>query len=214
MDWWDLYYDAPPAGGSSGGSSSGSGGAPNCDQLALNTGLAGLTYQSALRIWVYGNLDGYQTDSSAAVIAALAAVTWQGESSFSLAPINNPNKNAAGVTTSVDYGPFQINQGFHPNGFSGVWGTTGGGQTFNGSANANIGFGVTILEGLYGQYGNNAAGRYVGSLGNWKTTTDGPNGHLAGTPINPSAQKREGTWNQYSGALEAFFSNTYCFTHI
>jgi hypothetical protein len=91
-----------------------------------------------------------------------------------------------------------------------VWGTNGGGQKFNGDPDANIAFGISILKGLSGQYGNNAAGRYVGSLGNWTTTTPD---HKAGTPINPNAQKREATWNQWSGALTSLFSNTDCFPH-
>jgi hypothetical protein len=73
-----------------------------------------LTYSNATTIWYDGNLNSYSTDSSAATIAALAAVTWQGETGFSRNPINNPNKNRDGVVWSVDYGPFQINPAFHP----------------------------------------------------------------------------------------------------
>jgi hypothetical protein len=173
-----VYY-APPGsttGGSSGGSST-----PNCNTIVAAVGFSGLTYTNALQIWNDGSLSGYSTDGTAATIAALAAVTWQGESSFQTNPINNGNTNSQGVVTSTDYGPFQINQTFHPNPNSAVWGTNGAGQRFNGNVNANIAFGISILEGLFNSYGNNAAGRYVGSLGNL------PNG----MPINPSAQKRD-----------------------
>jgi hypothetical protein len=145
-------------------------------------------------------LSSYSTDSVAATIGALAAVTWQGESSFVPNPINNPNVNAAGVVTSVDYGPFQINQGFHPNSNSSVWGTNGPGEPFNGNADANVSFGISILKGLYQSYGNNAAGRYVGSLGN-----------KGGKPT--LGQRRENTWNSWKAKLTGLFSNTDCFHH-
>jgi RHS repeat-associated protein len=177
--------------------------APNCNAIVAAVGFSGLTYSNALQIWNDGSLSGYSTDGTAATIAALGAVTWQGESSFQTNPINNGNTNSQGVVTSTDYGPFQINQKFHPNPNLTVWGTNGAGQPFNGNVNANITFGISILEGLYNSYGNNAAGRYVGSLGNFAN----------GTPINPNAQKREATWNQWSTSLINLFSNTYCFTH-
>jgi RHS repeat-associated protein len=184
--------------------------APDCNSITAAVGFAGLTYQNASEIWNDGSLSSYKTDSAAATIAALAAVTWQGESSFNPTPTNNPNVNDNGVLTSVDYGPMQINQGFNPNSNPAVWGTNGAGQKFNGNTDANITFGIQILEGLYAHYGNNAAGRYVGSLANWQTTTKG---HTAGTPINPNAQKREAAWNSWSSRLTALFSNTDCFPH-
>jgi RHS repeat-associated protein len=174
---------------------------PNCASITAAVGFSGLTYANASEIWTDGGLSAYSTDSVAATIAALAAVTWQGESSFSLNPINNPNTNAAGVVTSVDYGPFQINQGFHPNSNGSVWGTNGAGQVFNGNPDANITFGISILEGLYNSYGNNAAGRYVGSLGTLKNRQP------------TSGQKRENTWNAWKAKLIGLFSNTNCFPH-
>jgi RHS repeat-associated protein len=108
-----------------------------------------------------------------------------------------------GKLTSVDYGPFQINQRFNPNPNGSVWGTSGAGQTFNGNPDANIGFGIQILEGLYTSYGNNAAGRYVGSLGNTPS----------GAPINQNAQNREAAWNKLKSKLTALFSDADCFHH-
>jgi RHS repeat-associated protein len=178
-------------------------------------GIDNLTYSIASRIWTDGSLYNYSTDSTAATIAALATVTWKGESNFSLNPKNNGNYNN-GALTSVDYGPLQINQSFHPNSNSLVWGTAGAGQVFNGDPDTNITFGISILEGLSTQYGNNAAGRYVGSLGNWTTTvpaTPTSPGHQAGTPINPNAQKREASWNSGKSALTGLFGNTNCFGH-
>lgn len=78
----------------------------------------------------------------------------------------------------MDYGPFQINSSFHPNSNEAVWGSGGAGQIFDGSPDANITFGIGILEGLYAHYGDNAAGRYVGNLGN----------DQKGKPINPNAK--------------------------
>jgi RHS repeat-associated protein len=184
---------------------------PDCDALTRALGFRGLTYQNASEIWNDGNLSTYSSDSTAAVIAAVAAVTWQGESSFQTNPINNPNYNRAGILTSVDYGPLQINQYFHSNSDSSVWGTSGAKQPFNGDPDANKSFGISILESLYKTYGDTAAGHYVGSLNNWTTTTPT---HKAGTPINPSAQKREGTWNTWSSKLIGLFSNIRCFSHI
>jgi RHS repeat-associated protein len=154
-----------------GGSGSGDGGdpGPDCNAITSAVGFAGLTYANASEIWSDGGLSGYKDDGTAAIIATLSAVTWQGESSFSLSPINNPNKNDQGVITSVDYGPLQINQHFHPNSNGAIWGTSGAGETFNGNADANITFGIGILEGLYTHFGNNAAGRYVGSLASIST---------------------------------------------
>jgi hypothetical protein len=104
------------------------------------------------------------------------------------------------VITSVDYGPFQVNQRFHPNSNPSVWGTSGAGQVFNGNPDANIAFGISILEGLYQSYGNNAPGRYVGSLGS-----------VNGQPT--LGQKRENTWNTWKSRLIGLFSNTDCFPH-
>jgi RHS repeat-associated protein len=175
----------------------------NCNAITAAVGFAGLTYSNASEIWDDGNLATYSNDGTAAIIGALAAVTWQGESSFATNPINNPNRNARGIVTSVDYGPFQINKRFNPNSNGSVWGTNGAGQVFNGSPEANIAFGISILENLFSKFGNTAAGRYVGSLGN------GPNGN----PINPNAQRRAATWNAWSGSLTNLFSNTDCFHH-
>jgi hypothetical protein len=115
----------------------------------------------------------------------MAAVTWQGESSFSLNPINSPNYNKSGQLWSVDYGPFQINNILQPTAAGSVLGTNGVNQAFNGNPDANITFGITLLKNLNTQFGNNAPGYYVGSLKN----------NAAGNPINANAQKREATWN-------------------
>lgn len=134
----------------------------------MDVGFTGLNYGKAPEIWSDGGLSRYKTDPVAATIAALAAVTWQGESGYSKKPLNgNYNK---GVLTSVDHGRFQINSFFHPNSNGPEWGTNlAPGQAFNGNPDANITFGISILEGPYHSYGNNAAGRYPGSPG---TTTN------------------------------------------
>ena len=195
-----------------GGGFSGGGGStgPDCDSITAAVGFTGLTYANASEIWSDGNLSSYSNDSGAATIAAMAAVTWQGESGFSLNPINNPNTNKSGQVWSVDYGPFMINNVLQPGASGSVLGTAGAGQRFNGSADANISFGITLLEGLNSRFGNNAPGYYVGSLKNWTTTTPD---HQAGTPINANAQKRESTWNSWKGKLTSLFSNTDCFSH-
>ena len=166
----------------------------DCNAWVASFGFPGLNYTNASEIWTDGNLSFYSTDATAATIAALAAVTWQGESSFSLYPANYFNVNKQGVTTSIDYGPFQINPTFHPNSNAAVWGTIGA-AVFDGNVWANINFGIQILEGLWSHNGNNAAARYVGS------------------PINPHAQARQATWNTWGSALEMLFSNTNCFPH-
>jgi RHS repeat-associated protein len=188
--------DQQPASGSGPNPSAG------CKKLVPNSGFAGLTYDNALRIWNDIGLEKSELQSGyAATLAALAAVTWQGESSFQTNPINNPNRNSAGTITSVDYGPFQINQFFHPSDDASVWGTSGAGQPFNGDVDANIAYGISILADLYSQFGNTAAGHYVGSLGN----------DNAGNPINPNAQARQATWNRWGAALTGLFSNKECF---
>jgi hypothetical protein len=72
-------------------------------------GFAGLTYANTSEIWTDGSLSSYSSDATAAVIAAMAAVTWQGESSFRANPVNQANTNKQGQVWSVDYGPFMIN---------------------------------------------------------------------------------------------------------
>ena len=172
-----------------------------CAKLAVQLGLPGFNYDEAQEIWKDGNLSVYGNGTTAATIAALAAVTWLGESSFSLYPTNNANKDKSGNIVSVDYGPFQINPKYNPSSNAAVWGNSGAGQTFNGNPDANIAFGIAILEGLYKQYGNNAAGRYVGSLGF----------NADGTPKNPNAQNREAAWNLWKSGLTQFFSLKNCF---
>ena len=57
------------------------------------------------------------------------------------------------------------------------------------------------LKGLYKQWGNTAAGHYVGSLG---YDEDG----------NPKlGQRRQNAWNSWGARLTALFSNTDCFPH-
>jgi len=175
---------------------------PDCNAITAAVGFAGLTYQNALKIWDDGTLWGTTSDSYSATIAALAAVTWQGESSFKLYPTNYGNKNANGIVTSIDYGPFQINSRWHPLSGQAI-GTNGANQTFNGNPDLNIAAGISVLMDLYSQYGNAAAGHYVGSLGYNKD----------GTAINQSAQNRQSTWNNWNGALTQLFSNTDCFPH-
>jgi RHS repeat-associated protein len=171
---WNLYNGPQPT------SSPG----PDCSQLTKNVGLAGLTYSKALEIWKDGNLGNVK---NGATIAALAAVTWQGESSFNLNPKNNVNGPG-----SYDYGPFQINPYFWPSPNKQVWGTSGGGAVFNGDPDVNIAFGITILEQLYDRNGNNAPEAYTGFT-------------------NPAAPKREATYNQFKNALVTLFSNKDCF---
>jgi hypothetical protein len=167
-----------------------------CEKATNRLGFAGLTYAAALEIWHDGNLGNVK---NGATIAALAAVTWQGESSFGLKPTNQPNVNAQGVVWSVDYGPFMINPYFYPNATGSVIGTNGARQQFNGNADANITFGIGILETLYNQWGNNAAGHYVGSLGYDQNGNPTP------------GQKRENTWNAFKNALTSLFSDKDCF---
>ncbi len=212
--WWDYGGESigdfetcfeldVPQSGPTGGSGSG----PNpCDKITDSVGLQGLSYAKASQIWSDGNLATYSSPSSAATVAALATITWLGESNFGLTPVNNGNYSASGTLTSVDYGPFQINQHFQPNTNGAVWGTNGAGQVFNGNPDANITFGIQILEGLYSSYGNNAAGRYVGSLGNVRTPT-------GFRPVNPNAQNREAAWTKWKNRLTALFSDKDCFYH-
>jgi hypothetical protein len=188
------------AGGGGGGGAPAPPAKPDCNALTAAAGVPGLTYTNATQIWNDGGFSTYSTDAEAATVAGMAAVTWLGESSFSLNPINNPNRNGSGQITSVDYGPFQINQRFHPNSDASVWGTNGGGQVFNGNPDSNITFGISILKGLYQSYGDNAPGRYVGSLGNRN-----------GQPINPNAQNREAAWQKYRTGLTNLFSIRDCF---
>jgi RHS repeat-associated protein len=164
----------------------------DCNQLTSAAGIPGLTYANAMAIWHAGALG---LTNNAATIAAMAAVTWQGESSFSTNPTNNGNYNSQGVLTSVDFGPFQINQFYNPNPNWAVWGTTGAGQTFDGNPTANIRYGIQILENLYNQYGNNAPDAYVG-LG------------------SANGQAREQTWNNEKAQLIQLFSNASCFQHL
>ena len=80
-----------------------------------------------------------------------------------------------------------------------MWGTNGPNQVFNGNPDSNIAFGISIIEGLYQQWGNNAAGHYVGSLGYDKD----------GNPT--SGQKREDARNAEKAALTGLFGNKNCF---
>ncbi len=164
----------------------------DCGKLTSAAGIPGLTYANALAIWHDGSLG---LTNNAATIAAMAAVTWQGESSFSTNPANNGNYNSQGVLTSVDFGPFQINQSYNPNPNGAIWGTNGAGQTFNGNPTANITYGIQIIENLYNHYGNNAPDAYVG-LG------------------SANGQAREQTWNNEKSQLIQLFSNTDCFPHL
>jgi len=167
---------------------------PDCNLLASAIGLSGFTYGEAQQIWKAGNLANYSDDFTAATIGSLAAVTWQGESSFGLSPKNNGNSNG-----TVDIGPFQINTiHLQDSGVpAGAFGTNlKAGQVFNGNPDANISFGITLLEGLYSRFGVDAAGRYVGSL-----------------LTNGNAQLREATFSAYSFQLELFFTNPDCFPH-
>jgi len=179
---------------------------PDCNAItataAGQVGFTQLTYKIASEIWSDGGLSSYSSDATAATIAALAAVTWQGEDNFSLNPTNNPNiSKKTGQITSVDYGPFQINSTFWPNSNSAIWGTNGAQQAFNGNPDANITYGIQILETLYTRWGNTAAGHYVGSLGN------SPDG-------SPTlGQLRQNTWIKTSATLISLFSNTDCFPH-
>jgi RHS repeat-associated protein len=171
---------------------------PDCYAITIAAGIPGLTYDVASTIWSDGSLSAYLDDNTAATIAALAAVTWQGESSFTPYPTNQGNYS---TTThrllSVDVGPFQINTRWNPNAGSAVLGTnTTPGQKFSGNPDANIAYGITILETLYKTWGNNAAGAYV--------TTD-----LG----NPEARAREQTWNSEKSRLINLFSDTDCFAH-
>jgi hypothetical protein len=78
----------------------------------------------------------------------------------------------------------------------------GRGQQFNGNADANIAYGIGLLENDYTRYGNDAAGRYVGNDQINPTT---------GRPYNQGAYDHEGTWNRFKNALTSLFSNKDCF---
>jgi RHS repeat-associated protein len=175
------YYPAPtPVGG---------GGGTDCNKLTNNTGLTGLTYAKALEIWNDGKLG---TVSNGPTIAALAAVTWQGESSFGYTPLNDYNGPG-----SVDIGPMQISTLYNPPATTpnsgAVYGTNfGKGQTFNGNADANIAYGISLLERDYKKYGDNEAGLYTGAN-------------------NPARPGRQATYNKYKDSLVRLFSNKDCF---
>ncbi len=174
---------------------------PDCWALTAAVGFAGLTYGNALQVWNWGGLADYSTDATAAIIGAMAAVTWQQESHFAYYPINNGNyRNVA--LTSTDYGPFQINGKSHPDAPLSVTGTNGAGQQFNGNPALNVAYGIGFLELLYGNYGNDAPGRYNGSLGLDKY------GQLT------SGQIRENIWNKWASRLTSLFDNTQCFFHF
>ena len=126
-------------------------------------------------------------------VGALAAATWQGESDFDLNPRNTPNYSRAGDLLSVDVGPFQINNVANADAGAGVFGTdTGPTGRFNGNPDANIGFGINYLEGLYQRFGDLAAGLYTGQY-------------------NPNRPKRQETYDRFKGTAGHFFSNPNCF---
>jgi RHS repeat-associated protein len=178
------------------GQGGGGGGSIDCNALVKSVGFAGLTYSNASEIWNDGNLSSYSNDSTAATVAALAAVTWQGENSFKLGATNNLNKNG-----TVDIGPFQLNyQTWGKIAPPGVFGTNVlGGQTFIGSVAANINFAVGYLENLLKTWGDNAAGVYV-------------DGHFKGK-FSDNAAQRESTWKANKAKLTTLFQNQDCFTH-
>lgn len=170
---------------------------PDCNAIVSAVGFAGLTYTNATEIWNDGNLSSYSTDAAAAGIAALAAVTWQGENSFQTASVNHLNPDG-----SVDIGPFQLNystwKGVAP---PAAFGTNVlGGQKFNGSVSANIGFAIGYLETLVNKYGDNAAGAYI-------------DGHVPKKGFKGHAKARENTWQQNESKLTTLFENQDCFKH-
>jgi RHS repeat-associated protein len=159
----------------------------DCGTLTKNVGLPGLTYQNALRLW---NDLAHTKGKDDPTVAALGAVTWQGEdSSFSPTPKNNVNHNG-----SIDYGPFQLNDTTGPpvpaSQRSAVYGTNGGGEPFNGDPDANITRGLKYLGGLYNRYGTDAAGMYTAPK---------------------YRQARQDTFDKYANKLQGLFSNTDCF---
>jgi hypothetical protein len=137
-------------------------------------------------------------DDVAAAIAAMAAVTWQGESSFSLNPINNGNLNG-----TVDIGPFQINltsanRASYLSKYPTVFGTNlAVGQKLNGNADANIAFGIDFIKYLYRRSGGDPNAIINGYMG----------------PGNKNMPKREANYNQFGASLTSFFANTDCFQH-
>jgi RHS repeat-associated protein len=185
--WQDVYYLAYTPWNSYNGPTPSASTTSQCNQLAQKVGLAGFNYAEALRIWTDGNLGKV---SNGATIAALAAVTWQGESSFGLAP--NNYINAPG---SVDIGPFQINTKYFyglVQNKSAVFGTNFGAGKFNGNADANIAEGISILETGYKTNGDNEARLYTGAT-------------------NPNGSGRQSTYNKYKNSLANLFNNKDCF---
>ena len=195
-----------PHPGSMGGGGTGSSGNnhPSCAAQASGIGLRGLSYGTASMIWSSAGLGSYSNDASAARIAALLAVTWYGESRFQITPVNNQNRNAQGVVTSVDYGPMQINRLTWNHAPHAVFGTAGGGEHFNGSPAANIAYAANRFKDYFlPRYGPLAAGAY--------NSADGIQEGLGLT--NPSAQARQAIWSTFSPALLKLFSDQACFSH-
>ncbi|MGA3019311.1 MAG: hypothetical protein ABSF62_19475 [Bryobacteraceae bacterium] len=83
----------------------------------------------------------------------------------------------------------------------------GQGRNFDGNADANIAYGISILKTNYATQGNNTAGLYVGNLQPIKLK----NGTVI--PPNPLAVLREATWNNWATPLTTLFSITDCFPH-
>lgn len=187
-----------------GGTGSGGNNRPSCAAQASGIGLKGLSYGTASVIWSPAGLGSYSSGASAARISALLAATWYGESRFQVTPINNQNRNAQGVVTSVDYGPMQINRLTWNHAPHAVFGTAGGGEHFNGSPAANIAYAANrFADYLLPSYGPLAAGAY--------NSADGIQEGLRLT--NPSAQVRQAIWSTFSPGLLKLFSNQACFSH-
>ena len=163
----------------------------DCEAATAAVGVPGLTYGTALLIWV--NLGDTPGKNNVAV-AALGVITWYGESSFERRPPNNGNTDAEGRVTSVDIGPFQLNSRVWTDAaLPGALGTAREpGMIFNGDVNANIQTGLTFLNSLYRRFGDAAAGLYTGRN-------------------NPHRAGRQRAFDAYKGGLKNLFSIEECF---
>jgi hypothetical protein len=170
----------------------------NCEALTASVGISGFNYSIASELWNDGSLSNYKDDPTAAVIAALATITYQGESEFGT---NLRNNNVGNGRVAI--GPFQIQYPSLWNSITtnpqNVFGTNlKAGQTFNGNMDANITAGISILKYPYTQYGDNAAGKYIGV-------------NIKGR--NPPVDVRQKQFDKYKNALVNLFENQQCFPH-
>jgi hypothetical protein len=153
-----------------------------------------LTYDIASQIW--DDL-GVSKAKNNAIVAALGVLTWGWETSwsFDLKPKNNQNDNG-----TVDYGPLQVNSARWnevPAALQeAVFGTDlAAGHRFSGDPDANIQFGLNVLNYLANKYGAELA------IQKYNTGESAKFG-------NPD---RAASWQIYGWPLTGLFHITECF---